>query len=461
MKLELTPTQYAYVQSEAVVVAIIGGMGEGKTLSSIAALLYHAKRNKKPIHCAILRDTLENLKIATVRSIKEVLGKLVVFKNDYKEMTIKTNPIITADLFGIDDDASLSKFQGTEYALIWLEEPAPMVDRANAGLSEAVFNAALARCVRQKDRIPRLQISMNPSDTEHWTYKRLIEEDDIDKENPLVTKEVFFIPPGENIYLTDLQRQAMKRAFKGDAAAYARYIENRFAIAYRGERVCPDYNMNIHLAKTPLAPIEGLVGFRSWDAWHNPACVIGQITPNGRLIFLDCLAGSNMDIKTFAESYVKPLMFSKRWKDKCRAWRDIGDVSMRTPDQSNIFSSPAKIIEQMFGTFFEPGPKLWSTIKTRLGLAFNSNVAGEPKILINPELKNLHNALAGGWHYATDRSGNIRKDVPEKDKHSHIGDAFANAVSVLLPLENKSFDYSKFKAINQRQLSRAAGYGIV
>ncbi|MEM4721784.1 MAG: hypothetical protein QXT73_06985 [Candidatus Methanomethylicaceae archaeon] len=55
------------------------------------------------------------------------------------------------DLFGIDDPASLSKLQGPEYALIWLEEPAPMADKANAGLSEEVFNAALVRATRQKN----------------------------------------------------------------------------------------------------------------------------------------------------------------------------------------------------------------------------------------------------------------------------------------------------------------------
>jgi hypothetical protein len=151
------------------------------TFASVVAMLVHAQRNKKAIRCAIVRDTHENIKISVVRAIQEIFPRsLYDFKNDFKQLVIKSEPHVFCDLFGIDDLAALQKLQGPEYSLVWLEEPAPMSDKANAGLSEDVYNAALIVCARQKDTIARLQVSMNPADQDHWTYRRFLEEPDID-----------------------------------------------------------------------------------------------------------------------------------------------------------------------------------------------------------------------------------------------------------------------------------------
>lgn len=154
LRFDLTPTQSAYVHSTAVVNLIYSNTGEGKTYASVVAMLAHAQRCGRPIRCAIVRDTHENIKTSTARSIMEMFEEtpfIYKFRNDYKQLTFFTHPRVDVDLFGIDDPASLSKLQGPEYALIWLEEPAPMADKANAGLSEEVFNAALVRATRQKN----------------------------------------------------------------------------------------------------------------------------------------------------------------------------------------------------------------------------------------------------------------------------------------------------------------------
>jgi hypothetical protein len=68
--------------------------------------------------------------------------------------------------------------------------------------------------------------------------------------------------------------------------------------------------------------------------------------------------------------------------------------------------------------------------------------------------------LSGAWHYKTDNSGNIISVTPEKDEASHIGDCFANGVSVLLP----GFDYQKnlatYRRISQRNRRRVQTYAI-
>ncbi|MDI6754728.1 MAG: hypothetical protein QME78_10095, partial [Thermodesulfobacteriota bacterium] len=120
----------------------------------IGAMIAHAGRCGQPIRCAIVRDTLENIKLSIVPSVQEFFQiffpdnshKLYRFKNEYKELTLFTDPRIEVDLFGIDDPASLGKLQGSSaYSLIWLNEPAPIADKANAGLSEEVYKVSVIR----------------------------------------------------------------------------------------------------------------------------------------------------------------------------------------------------------------------------------------------------------------------------------------------------------------------------
>jgi hypothetical protein len=462
VEIELSPTQEAYVFSEAVVVLIYSSLGEGKTYASVMAMIHHAKRNGKPIRCAIVRDTHENIKTTTVRSIQDALDpispKLYRFKNDYKELTIYTNPPVYVDLFGIDDPASLGKLQGPEHALIWLEEPAPMVDKANAGLSEDVFNAGLVRCARQKGTIPRLQISMNPADEDHWTYKRFFIEALIDPDNPLITKAIFRVPYGENKHLTDIARQASLAAYRYDKESFTRYCAGRFASKYAGKKVTPNYDPDIFLAKLPIIPAVGLEGFRGWDGWHNPSCLLGQVTTTGRAVFIDTLRGEACDVRTLIEDRVKPQLNHPRWKGKCKSWRDIGDISMRQPDQSNKQESAAKVIERAFGTSFEPGPKKWDHIKIGVGNIFSRSINGMPPFVINPEERWLHKALSGGWHYKTDNSGNIIGKIPMKNEFSHIGDAWANVINVLMPATLLKVNKDLMRRMNQKARRRAESY---
>lgn len=498
-RIELSPTQSEYVMSDAIVNVLVSNTGEGKTFASVVAMIVHAQKCGRAIRCAIVRDTHENIKNSTAKSIKEDFGDICRFWNDDKKCVLYTNPRVYIDLFGIADEGALTKLQGNEYALIWLEEPAPMTSKANAGLSEDVFNAAMVRAVRQK--LPpycanpacgdtpahssswlgesdeqkamrrcelcgsefywphgRLQVSMNPADEEHWTFRRLIEEGPVDPKNLLVTKAVWFVAYGENVHVTELSRQMVKSAYKDDPASYMRYVMGKFAPVYKGAKVSPEFNPMIHVSEVPLEPAAGLVSFRFWDGWHNPTCVMGQVTRTGRLIILDVMRLEGGDVASLIEYQVDPMMESPRWRDKAFAWRDIGDVSMANPDQSNIQTSNSKVIEGHFGTRFEKGPHIWALMKTGVKKALNRMIQGMPAVFINCECKLLIKGLAGGWHYKTDNSNNIIGTLPVKNEISHVCDAWANGVNVLLP--SRTFDDRKgeIAKLQKKMKDRAASY---
>jgi len=478
-----SPTIKDFIRSDKTITILIAPLGEGKTFGCIGAMMAHAGRCSVPIRCAIVRDTLENIKLSIVPSIQEFFqeffpdtppNKLYRFKNEFKELTIFTNPRIEVDLFGIDDPASLSKLQGSSaYTLIWLNEPAPISDKANAGLSEEVYNVAVIRALRHKGTPGRLIVDMNPADEEHWTFKRFIEEEDFDPEFPLVQKQVWHVPYGENQHLKEESRQAVKKMYANDPAAYERYVLGQFATITKGEKVTPQYKRGRHLLLDPqgqaitLIPAKGLVSFAFFDSWHTPACVLGQITKTGRLTFLDTLRLQGSDIRTLLKILVFPMLNSPRWKDKPFSWRIGGDFTMAQPDQSNRKESAMKVVEEEFRNFtnspylyFEPGPSKWETMKRHIDHALqDSDSQGEPLVLLSGDNVLLDKGLRGGWHFKTDNSGNVHRNAkPEKDLASHACDAWANAVSVLLPSVSNKVNLANYRKIAQKAKQRVQSY---
>lgn len=473
---DLSPTQAAFVYTDAIIAHLTGPMGEGKTHCGVAAALYHAQRCKlKPLRGAIIRDTHENIKTSTAISIRDILKDRAVFKNDSKQLFIKAEYPVEMDLFGIDDPASVSKLQGPQYGFIWLEEPAPIHEKANAGLPREVFDMALARAGRQPGSIPRLQITQNPADDSHWTTALMDEPEEfmIADDGTVIIKKTFHIQRGENKYLNALQRAMNMAAFKGDPGKWARYVEGKTATVLQGKAVTPKYGPDYHFSPKILPVYPKLECIRGWDAYQHPACIIAQFTPSGQLVVHDVLAMDGGGVKELIEEKFKPLYMTPKYRGKdLSAWRDIGDPSMRTPDQSTRTQTAAKTVQTMLrklpdgtscATRFEPGPTRWPNridpLNHALGRVVNE---GRPLIYLSASAVALHRALKGGWHYKTDNNGHRMGELPVKNEFDHIGNAFAYMISVLFPY-NAREEYRKAKDRVDRtvKMKRACSYGSV
>jgi hypothetical protein len=443
---DLSPIQSKFVHSDANIVQLKGPMGEGKTYCGGVACVRHAQRAKMAIRGALIRDTHTNIEISTIISLKETFGSYVSFHKDNRVMKIRCNPEVEMDLFGIDDPASLSRLQGPLYSFVWIEEPAPIIDRANAGVSEDVFRMCVARAARQSGAPMRVQITQNPAEETHWTemlanapyiYEQDVETGDV------ITKKTFDLPYGENKYLNKIARLANKAAFKNDPGKWTRYVEGRAAPVYVGKKVTTGYISTIHFSKTELPVVPNCIGVRFWDGWHHPACIIGQIVPPGRLIIhTSCQFedGSGGVVELIAVK-VNPILNSRKYKNLIPGWRDIGDPSMATPDQSSRSTSAAKKIEELLdGARFEPGPALFQhrLPSTNVALGTNSPDGSGPLILLSSTAYSLHRALNGGWHWKTDNSGKIIGTIPEKGPAADLADAFCYGVSTIFPHNSAS-----------------------
>ncbi len=459
------PTQEAFVESDAHIVVLIGPMGEGKTYAGAFGPVRHALRCGRDIRGALIRDTHQNIKISTAPDIKEIFGDFVEFKDDFKKMIIHSQPKVEMDLFGIDDPAALSKLQGPQYAIIWLEEPAPIIARVNAGLPRGVFDMAVARAARQKNTIMRVQITQNPADEDHWTEEvfwapRVFYRDP--KTGAEIIKACFRIPVGENRHLSDLSRAANAAAFQSDPGKFARYVEGRAAPVRLGSAVVSTYSPQRHYLQDIELPVTpDATGVRLWDAYHHPACLIGQLLPPHRLVIHDVVYREGVGVRELIENDIKPLLASSKYKDKIFTWRDIGDPSMQTPDQSTVNQTTANVIYELLGGNFEPGPTRWPARIDPAITAFNRNALdGQPLIQLSRSARFLHRALNGGWFWKVDNTGNAAGSAPVKNQFSHVGDALLYGVAILFPFD-AALPYDELKKISQKdRMSRAMSYAM-
>jgi len=278
----------------------------------------------------------------------------------------------------MDSEDALGKIQGAEYDFIWIEEPAPILHTGNQGIKLIVWQTGMRR-IRGRSTPKRLQGTMNPASTEHWTYGQFIER-------PATSTQVFKIKKGENPYLSEADRLARAEAFRGRPDLAKRYDEGEFAAVYAGVAITPEFSETLHMAPEWLLPIAGVEVVRMWDGGLNPTCVFLQITPSGRFHFLDCVTLEGGGMQQLIMTRLRPVLARPRYQ-QIRRWRDIGDPSLDNREQSNSEHRASLVIEALLHTTFERGVSDWETRRTGLKDMFAlPNISGVAAVQVNPRL---------------------------------------------------------------------------
>lgn len=452
MNIGLFPTQYEFVTSGKRYVWLIGPAGEGKTFAGVAGLLAHKPRTgKATIRCFLCRDTHMNIKRNTVPSIKAAFPGLFKFWDDDHRMT---GAGLDVWLFGMDNLDSLNAIQGGEYDVGWLEEPSPVLSTGNAGMRHEVFLRAATQ-IRGGTTAKRLQITQNPGDDEHWTSK--------EQDNPLPDSAIFHIPPGENKMLADVDREANALVYRNRPDLYARFVEGKRSKVYAGVSITPEYGEQ-HMARMALHPNPKLLCFRFWDGGLNPTCVWVQVQPNGAIWALDCVCLPNHGMRQLIEQRVIPVQIELGY-DKIERWRDIGDPSLDNREQSDSEHVAARVINELLNASFEQGESKWEPRRDSLKTVLALSAGGLPLFQVNPRLtpgepyNRVHAALSGGYCYTVNASGQVLRDKPLKNEHSHPGDSLTHGFAKMFRTQQPQKKLVTAKEREER-LKRARSYAV-
>ena len=288
-----------------------GGVLSHNTTTGIYACMELAARVQRergdaanlPLRVACVRDTFENLQRTTLISFDEQRqkGLPVEFMDGRKQAMIAYDrPLVHFFFFGLDRPEDADKLQGFSCAVLWIEEAAPA-----AGLASGVSSAVLGiggTSLRQDGIPPRILITMNPPDDDHWTLE--VEKHLAEADLPEIRVARFDIPQGEksrhfetlaqetNDHLAAAQWTEAARAFdryrKANRALLesihrhdlvARLVEGRTGDIQIGEAVMPYFSRKKHIATEPILVYPQLQLWRFWDGGGTPSCVWAQPLP--------------------------------------------------------------------------------------------------------------------------------------------------------------------------------------
>jgi hypothetical protein len=483
---------------------LMGPRGEGKTAGGIVAPLALAGRLAEdgagevlPVRVAIVRDTWTNLDRTTLVSMDELRGRglPIEFLADRHEARVKApgadRELVHWWCFGLDRAEDCDRLQGFQAAVLHLEEVAPA-----AGFEGGVPAAALgmgAMSLRQPGVPPRLLVTTNPPDDDHWILRA--EESLHAAGLSAVRVHRWTIPPGERS--AHFQRLAEALAARGDLAMaqawqsaadefdryrernlaflesigrtdlVARLVHGQIGTVQQGTAVVPQFSRPLHVAQAPLPVYPQLPLIRGWDSGTpnlHPACVWMQ-GGEGWLNVLGSRTGENCGLVEFLRDQVLPFQARyglvarqplgapttgparpwARWPGGAGAhyrYRDIGDPACLIPEGTSSQRTVALEIEHALGTAFEPGPVSWTARREALHAAFARKALGDRMfVAIDPtENELLIKALAGRFYYPTNQvTGRIEGTVQAAKRvsgiYSHAVDALAYALATLYPAE--------------------------
>ena len=431
-------TQAEFIISQVFENCLLGPRGEGKTDAGIMGMTWHATQQPvetRPVPWGVFRDTWTNLERTLLESFlnprfdsfpAQIRSRLVIKDGG---RVLELPGLWKAFLFGMNELADLNKLQSMQLGGLWLEEPAPAaVEDVGGGLDERVLLMGITSLRHPCKR--RVQITSNYPDEDHWVWQRYGLT-----RHP--KRQLFRIPSGENPAIDDEYRDNMREALKDDPGLLQRLVIGQPGFVVQGEKVTPEYDPDIHRADMELEPMPNVGGFRFWDGWLNPCCVIAQLTPRGHLFIYETVVGKNIGVRQLIRDYVTPLMKTKY--QMIPEWTDIGDPTMATPDQSDVGQSAARVIMDELKTTFRGGVSKWDIRREGLRTTLTKKIDGRPFLMLSATDTVMHRALRGGWHYKKDAAGRIYTDKPLKDIHSHPGDALSYGVCHLLRMSDGGF----------------------
>ena len=425
---QVLPTMKLFHESTADIRCISGPVGSGKTSAAACEIcafipeFLFAEYGLTKTRWVVVRNFYRELMDTTFRTIREWFpeGAYLSQQNIYILTALNPDRSFRWEvelLFrSCDRPEDVAKFKSLEITGYWCDESIEIKEETKLMLKNRIGRYP------QKSPVRYGIETTNPPDIEHPTYhqfKWIVPPPAPLSENiPLADHEGFWQPPRENdANLPAGYYDRLLHDYKDYPDWIAMYIEGRPGIVQKGKLVYQKFNQEYHIAKEELI-WTGATIYRGWDNSGNcPACIIGQIAPNGQLQILREVVSDIDNIVDFTGRVV--LLCNQLYPGaNCVDYGDPAGANKYSKREGG-FTSNAQLMSEACGVNVISSDQNFSA---RVN-AVESLLVRRDGILIDPSCVRLRNGFLGGYCYTEIGTSGIYRDAPEKNRFSHIHDA--------------------------------------
>lgn len=432
---------------------IRGPLGSGKTTQTclkILKLMCEQAPNPKgirPSRWVAVRNTYPDLLSTTAKDWMEIAGEFGRFVQSSKEpphqnieFRLPDKTIVRSEMIflAMDREDHVKKLRGVQATGFWLSEAKELI--------KSVVDMADLRHGRFPSMAQGGVIATwhgmlgdtNAPDDDNWYYELETGDRDEDWE--------FFVQPGgvvkvggrwelnpdaEN--LGNLPENYYARGMLKKSHDWIKVnLANQFGSLFDGKPVYEDdFNYQLHVGDPEADKRLGLI--LMWDFGLTPACLIGQVSPNGQFRILDELVATRSGIQQFGINVVRPHLWShyKGFNIEDSVGDPAGSAGADTDEKTcfEVLSNEYNKEDPMLGGVGIPTiAAVSNALERRIGAVkgfLSRLIDGKPAIVVHRRCKTLIKGFQGGYHFEKVQvAGKTMryKEQPSKNKYSHPHD---------------------------------------
>jgi hypothetical protein len=414
---------------------IIGPVGSGKTTGIFFKLIYMAQlQAPSPIdgirrsRCVVVRNTAPQLVDTTIKSFNYWFkdGQAGKWKATTKDFILRYGDVECEVLFRpLDTPDDVERVLSLEVTFAIIDE--------FVQIPQAIIEALSARCGRYPPEIEGgatnwgMWGASNPGMESDWWYPMLEAHDELPPDQPIPDNWTYFKQPSgfsadaENTENLPGKRDYYTNLAKGKTNHWVKqFIEVEWGYSLVGKPVFPMFNKELHVSRRPLTAIRGRQLLAGYDPGMRMGLVLGQYDDAvGRLLVLDELVLENYATDRMIAEKLKPLLFRKYRGFELLV---IPDPSSVNASQSKQGSSVLTELKKHFAVAYNGDNSIESRLQPAQYYMMRLTADG-PALIIDPSCVKLTRSLVGGYKYTVTK-GDVQREVPDKNVHSNVADAF-------------------------------------
>ena len=459
-----SPTVWKFLQSDAFVRGLIGPVGSGKSYACAAEIMLRAIKQKpspkdgiKRSRFAVVRNSYPMLRTTTLKTWAEIFPENVWGRMHW-------SPPITHHIklpsrgeaagvdcevifLALDQPKDVRKLLSLELTGAWVNE--------SRELPKSIVDGLTHRCGRypvKSDGGPTwrgIWMDSNPCDDDHWIYRlaeggeapggkypwkfwrqpsgvlevpaeELPDQPEFNGFVQSAGKWWMLNPRAEN--LPHLVDGYYEQLVGGKTLDWIRcYAKGEYTYVQEGKPITPEYDDDLmsveHLEFDPALPLQ--IGL---DFGLTPAAVFGQRSGSGKWKILHELVTFDMGLERFGNQ-LKAEIDTVFPNAEVMIW---GDPAGNQRDQ--IYEVTAFEHLKSIGLLARPThTNDWKTRREAMAAPMIRFLDKKPGLLVSKKCSRTRKSLAGGYHFSRVAMGAGQeryRDVPNKNEHSHVGDAF-------------------------------------